>query len=375
MSDLAHAADGDRLLVPSALAQMLKPRDWRGGQPPSEKQLELVENLGRLAGHSALVVSDGALGNSLVGVERALPTDFPPVAILDASGRVRPTYELWDQHKHNLFRLPSVVTDYTNLDVQVWQRGSGKTALRTADSRNSILAAVADAINGKPDSEWLVIHYLWDERFQADLKARVSGNPERVRFTTWGRHHGTNEFRNIPNVALIGQLTYPRSAYVGLALASGLPEERYAEVGRDFQDGEFAHHILQAVCRSAVRNVVEGKASRASALLVTTPSRRLHELLGRIFPGAAISEWSPYPAGLRGQSKAAAEYLWGRISAGYQRVRKKYVRAAVGIKNSSTFAGNVMRNPAFRAFLNERGIVAVGQVFAVNREPADDEPG
>ena len=361
MLNLEKAEEGQRVFVPTGLAAPPKASEWL--KEPNEHQRELVENLGRLAGRQALVVSDGGLGNTLVGVERSLPPDFAPAVVLDASGRVRPTYGVWSRYRGDLVRLPSAISDYANVHFHVWQQPSGRRKLRLPESRKRIVTGLAEAINLAPDSRWLVIHYKDAVQFPPELLAHVGGDADRVQFLTWGNHHGTNDYRDVANVALVGQLTYAKSAYVALALAAGLPESRASDVGRDFMDGEWAHHTLQAALRGAARKVVSGKASPMEVYMVASPSPSRTEDLKRIFPGAMVSEWDPWPKELRGQARAVAEYLSERFAAGVHRVRKREAREAVGIAHSSTFAGNILKNPAFIQFLDERGIGSVGQYF------------
>jgi hypothetical protein len=363
MLNLEKATEGERVFVPTSFAAPPKAAEWL--KEPDEHQRELVENLRRLAGREALVVSDGGLGNTLVGVERSLPFDFAPVVVLDASGRVRPTYGVWSRWRGDLERLPPAVSNYGNVRVHVWQQASGRRVLRIPESRKRIVTALAEAINRDPESIWLVIHYKDATQFPAELSAHVAGEPTRVRFLTWGNHHGTNEFREISNVALVGQLIYPRSAYVALALAAGLPESHASDVDTAFRDAEWAHHTLQAALRGSARKVVNGKASPMELFMIASPSASRRDALKRIFPGASVVDWNPWPRALRGQPREVAEYLSERFAAGATRVRKSEARLAVGIAHSSTFAGNILKNPAFIRWLEKRGITSSGQHFSL----------
>ncbi len=79
------------------------------------------------------------------------------VAILDASGRVRATYALWEKHLGNLVRLPSVAKSYGNLTVHVMDKGSGKNAwLKNGEA---LAQEVAQLIDGKPEEPWLVVYH------------------------------------------------------------------------------------------------------------------------------------------------------------------------------------------------------------------------
>ena len=62
-------------------------------------------------------------GNTLLDYRNHLPEDFYPVVILDASGRVRTTYENWQKDRRNLVKLATADKSYTNLNIHVWNRG------------------------------------------------------------------------------------------------------------------------------------------------------------------------------------------------------------------------------------------------------------
>jgi len=323
---------------------------------------DLVDRLRRLAGQTAWVVADGRMGKALVGADEGLPADFAPVVILDASGRLRGTYKVWEKQRRDLVRLPSVVSDYSQLEVHLWQTVSGKAAMRDTRARSEVLQGLAEAINEYGEG-WLVIHYKWDERFPHDLSGLIRHRPERVRFTHWGNHHGTNEFRSARNVALVGQLIYRRSDYIGLGLASGLCSEDLAEDLPDMREGELAHHYLQAACRGSARQVSNGIAGQSRLFLVATPSRSLKALLRRVFPGCSISDWNA-GTDMSGKVKAAAEYLIERFAdPTTMKVRKADVRRAIDIERTATFASHVMRNREFRYFMSGHWICEDGQYF------------
>ena len=235
--------------------------------------------------------------------------------------------------------------------------------MREASVRNDVLQALADAINEAAEASWLVVHYKWDEQFCADLQEWVVVRPERVHCIHWGNHHGTNEFRDIPNVALVGQPTYRRSDYLAHGLAVGLPVDAVAEAERDIRRGERAHHYLQAACRGALRNVVGGVAGKCRLLVIATPSADLETLLRNVFPGCHVREWWMKPV-LKGKVKVAAENLVERFSdPEVMRVRKSEIREAAGIERPSTFASYVMQNRAFRDVMHAHCIDERGRHF------------
>jgi hypothetical protein len=290
-----------------------------------------------------------------VTTDEGLPSDFAPVIIADASGRVRGTYAAWERHLGNLVRLPAAASDYRNLDVKLWQRPSGKQAMEDPRKRDEVLQGIADAINEDDDGDWLVIHYKQNEDLIENLKALVAHRPDRVRGLHWGNHHGTNEFSDVRNVVLIGLITYRRSGYMAIALASGVPANELSDADTEMREGERAHHYLQAACRGSVRRVSHGVAGHMRLFVIATPSQNPRDFFRRIFPGCSIADWNS-ETGLSGKVGLAAEYLRSRFSdPSVMRVRKGEVREAVGISATGSFTTQIMKHPGFLEFLhNER---------------------
>ena len=104
------------------------------------------------------------------------------MVILDASGRVRATYEQWEKAAGKLVRLPSAARSYRNLTVHVMDKGSGKTAW-TQDSR-SLALEVAQLTNSKPDEEWLVVYHKGANggTIPDQIMGLISTKPNRISF-------------------------------------------------------------------------------------------------------------------------------------------------------------------------------------------------
>lgn len=335
----------------------------------------LLRDLGSVANQPLLVVDDGGTGKAFAGIRERLPPDFAPAVILDASGRVSGVYSLWENHQRNLVRLPRAANDYGDVEVLIWRRRNGREAYAPGPDRKELLEAIADLINEDGESEWLVFHYRFDEGFGADLRALVHMNPEgRVQTLAWGNHRATNDYRHIPNVVLSGQLTYRRSAYLASAMAaSGLPARKVLELDLvPFANAEFAAHLQQAIGRSTVRQSRDGKAGAARVYVVLSPKQPPTKAVEAALPGVRIGTWKERELPLRGQPAKAFHYVVERLSDGsVLEVAKGEVSRAIGIANSSNFARNVMRHPAFRAALEREGIVVRHRHF----ERLKAEPG
>src|SRR3546814_2674161 len=129
-------------------AYELRISDWSSDVCSSD-----LGRLACLAGHQALLQNCNRYGRQLVAASRRLPADFAPAIVLDASGRVRHTYRVWEQHGDDLIRLPEAANDYANLAVHHWNRAANKEVLADPAARQSVLQTIADVINASPSDE------------------------------------------------------------------------------------------------------------------------------------------------------------------------------------------------------------------------------
>ena len=205
---LAKLTHGDPIDVPEfpALAYL------NGLDSPRDR--ETAAALRAMSDRRVRVSRDGRDGCAMLTFREELPADLAPLLVLDASGRVRDTYTLWENHRDTLKRLPSAVRDYTPLTLNVWRRSGSKSGW--AKDGGTLVKGIVATILTKPDERWLVVTHrssgiIGDpaRMISAKLSADVRG---RVTFTNWGRHCGVNDWADVPNVIL-----YQDSLYVTCA--------------------------------------------------------------------------------------------------------------------------------------------------------------
>ena len=147
---------------------------------------DAVIDLWLLSGRTASIRSEGS--NTVLDYEETWPSDLLPILVLDASGRVRQTYRMWDQHIGNLVVLKGADKDYFNLTVHIWRRGGGKQSWK--DSGNQLIDGIVSTIRTRPDEEWLVVYHKYTRYLEIDVPSRVIkalGNREcKVNFLNWG---------------------------------------------------------------------------------------------------------------------------------------------------------------------------------------------
>lgn len=314
----------EHLLIPQVFEEL----PVRPSRSQDTALVKTLEALSRLAGQKLETIKAGD-GIHLAGASRPLPSDFAPVVILDASGRVRSTYRVWEQAGGLLHRLPVATNDYSRLRVHLWERNVGKTATDAFEDVADALGKLID--DDDTDDHWLIVSYKdhpLDGLLPKGLKAATEG---RLHFLTWGMHHGTNAYSHCRKVVLVGQLSYGLSGYRALAAACGAPEPGEA-MDEELQRGEYQHHLLQALTRASVRRSRRGLAGICTAYVVASPQLGFADLIPATFPGCIIDRWSPDQSALEGRVGELISLLADARRRKVPMVSKKELREALSIK-------------------------------------------
>ena len=185
----------------------------------------------------------------LLDYRETLPKDLAPMVVLDASGRCRETYSLMEDYRDDVVRLLSAVKDYSNLQISLWAKGSGKSA--HADDKNEVLVrGIAEKIMERPQEDWLIVHHKDDltnlrKRIEAHLG---NGVADKLHFISWGKHHGTNAYAHVSNVILASLLHLPDEVYqTRVRLCAGMESTHVITDAKrkEMALGEHLHNILQ----------------------------------------------------------------------------------------------------------------------------------
>jgi hypothetical protein len=278
------------------------------------------------------------------------------VLVLDASGRVRGTYSLWEKHRSNLVRLKSAAKRYDNLTIHHWRRGGGKRAFQ--ENQVELVQGIASAINAKPKERWLVIHHKPDGNgydLEAAIRDGLMVPQDQVYFLTWGNHHAVNKFADVPNVVLAGSLFYRTTGYEALARAAGglIPGKHDVtpEQLDDFKLAESLHMVLQALCRASVRKADGNQCGRCDAYVIAAPNTRIGQSLTEVFPGCKVVPWEPVEEELRGKPKRAIDFIQKWFAKHPEEALPfTVVRKAVDV-HSSYFTTHIRKHAGFQKAL------------------------
>lgn len=354
ISQIVQAGEGDRIELPN-LPRIHEVTEGEARRMTTGRAAKAVEVVWPLLGRTVTVRRRHRV--SILDYRESLPADLQPVMVLDASARVRATYDFWDRHRGGMQRLPSATKSYAGLTIGVWDRGGGKDAF--SYDAPTIAEGVTKTIKTRATEEWLVVHHKATANFDFEklVKQRLSADAGKVRFVTWGRHDATNDFAHIPNVILAGVLFKPEPAYEATGRASAaLPSATSAfEWTDEIRRGEHAHGILQALCRGSVRHLKNGCCPASRAFIIAHKGSGVPALLGKVFPGASIVEWLPIPKPLKGHAETAFDYIVNRVEADASEVIPPAdVYRHLGVTKDNF--KNVRGHKDFRAALGAYGI-------------------
>lgn len=289
----------------------------------------------------------------------AIPDDLAPMVILDASGRVRATYEKWEKATGKLVRLPSAARSYRNLTVHVMDKASGKTAW-TKDS-GSLALEVAQLIDSKPNEEWLVIFHKGAKggAIPDQIRGLLGTNPDRISFLNWGKHQGTNDYRHIQNVILAGINNYSVTDYEMMArYCCGIRNHQKVakSLVQEIETGEHQHHILQALCRSAVRHGRGFECGPCNAYIIAPGRSGIPDILPMIFPDCTVNTWRPVMIKPKGKVQQALTYIEMHFDDYPDEVlRFTELRAELSY-DASNFRDRIRKHDSFKAGLEALGV-------------------
>lgn len=333
----------------------------------NQRLIKCVTTLWCLSGRQAVVRQDGAHGNTMLNYEETLPEGIEPILVMDASGRVRGTYDQMEKFRGGLRRRLSAEKRYDNLTVHCWNRPGSKSGFRR--HKDELLAGIAKTINTKPDEEWLVVchkadglNYDVEELVRAQL---TFDHADKVHFISWGNHTSTNQFSHIKNIILAGTLFYPVSHLEALtrltaqrpvALSMAQPNIDTITIG------EHKHLVLQALSRGAVRRCIGSVCTSCDAYIIAAQPSGIPGALPDIFPGCRVETWTPIERDLKGQVGQAFAFLrdwFEQNPTGVLPYRK--VQTAIGVNNAANFTNGVRKHSDFQNAIAEYGIIEVGR--------------
>jgi hypothetical protein len=365
---LGKAPDATLLLIPDladihavSLNDALRLVD--GG--PAD-QVATVETLWFLFGKTVTVRTDGKYGNTILDYRDTLPNDFLPLLALDASARVRTTYQLWQDKRGGIEVLPSATKRYDRHTCHVWKQAGGKSGFR--QNGPLLIDGIVKTILTRRDEEWLVVYHktgIGGLDVPSAVDSFLPDDGPNVHFLNWGSHDATNAYAAVPNVILAGTLFYRTSYYEALGrLAARQPSSDGPFSSKDTEAvriGENCHLILQALCRGAVRRCVDGGCPETRSYVIASQRSGIAEALPDIFPGVQMATWRPIDRKPSGNVSKAINYIKQRLTADYEGlVPFMDVKTHIDCGDQSNFNRMIRKHEVFTQTLADENIIEWG---------------
>lgn len=315
------------------------------------KEREIANLLWQFSGQPVSIRSD-ARSLMVVDCVPSIPDDFATCLILDASARLKATYELQNEQRDDIIRLPYSGKSYRNLEVMVWARKSGKQLI---NDMKTVLPELLELFASNPHEPFLVIlHKDHKELICTALSKQLT--PEQhglIKFCTWARHTATNEFSEIANIVMLSPYQFPDFTYeattraaTAMTTAKGKPNiEHIMRVKK----GEISSNILQAVNRGRVRKSENDTCPPCRLWLITHPNTGIAKELPNIFPECKVIPWKVKAVHLTSsKQRKTFAHLQALIKQGVTEVLVKTVREHLGFKGSpSNFTRDVINQVIF----------------------------
>ena len=317
---LAALNSGDFVEVPDWEAEFgvhsFKITDAFAEHRPDE--LRTARALLEMGGRRASARRENNTQSTMLTYRDTLPPDLAPMIVLDASVRVRETYQIMQEHRGNIEELTSATKDYSPLKVRVWQTSASKTGFKFGHEK--LVRGIAAMILTKPTEKWLVVVHKPSKKvgdvaasIGAALPPEVAAN---VSTLPWGQHMACNLYADVPNVILAGTLFKPHSHHIALThLAQDRDVGRGPACAKDVarvERGEHAHVILQALCRGRVRKSDGAKCLPMEAYIVGATRHGIPAACRAIFPNCDVRTWAPEGQQLHGKLAEAMKIVSAR---------------------------------------------------------------
>ncbi len=210
-------------------------------------------------------------------------------------------------------RLKSPEKKFNGLTIYLWAKGSGRDGRR--EKKNDIAGAFSNAVAHLPEADEILacVHKVKNKKQDPDFEKEIGERCKarsNLHFITYGNHTATNAYGHCKHVMLVGILNYSiaQNEAIGRGARAMKTEDEFSEADyRAVRLGEIGHNIYQAACRGMVRKSEGDHCPKGTTLWVMCPttghSGFPRSEFERLFPGATIVDWEPFPKKVTGRLK------------------------------------------------------------------------
>jgi len=334
-----------------------------------------AEALSLLSGRVVTVRTDGA-GRVVLDCMKSIPADFLPFLVTDASAVIRETYNLFNHYHGKVEQLQPVkpCKKYDPFTVYTWERSSSRDYYNKIGITETA-EEIARVILSRPGERFLIVTMKGDRNsikkkwVKAIQPLLHESEWSRIDFLTWGTHTANNDYADVPNIILTSQLHYKPAQYEAIGRAAAdLPSSVGSLTDKQlqaFRRGEIAHHLLQCICRGAVRNANGVYCHEARCWIIASKGVGVLEVIPEIFPGCTVEKWETLnaeselstPKKAESNQKKAVEFIVSVLTEGRERVWGSEVRKHMEVKSKSNFKRDYMVNPDFLSLCTDNSIL------------------
>jgi hypothetical protein len=219
--------------------------------------------------------------------------DMLPLLVLDASAKIRKTYEAMENRGWNLKYLRSSEKDYSNVTFEHASVPTGVDAWSANMDKYSNY--VASKINSNPQEKWLIIYKkrpwtLKNRDEWQDTSVATLIDPEiDCKFVYWGspQAKADNSLRDRTAVIVLTPFYLP-AAVNKANYAGSRGDDITGQTPRDFILGEIYHDLHQAIHRTSMRKSVNGKAPAVRVYTMASPQDAIPQYFRETY-GAKVS--------------------------------------------------------------------------------------
>lgn len=369
LKDWAHEAGKmeDGITAPPDVADygIASEEQWLGFFTKHRKE---AADFWELSGKNCRVRSDPFNGGVTLSYKDILPDDLAPVLVLDASGEIRHTYELWKEQRKNLVKLHSPPKFYKGLTVHICNEGAGKNTQQKKDKKSGLIDLAVTALNTLDDSRPtpLMVSYKYEKRQQIDWEKELREKVYRtVAFTHYGRHTALNDYASAKDIFIMGMYEYPHAVYEGMVrgvMQANIEDEISPEKFERLKAQEIAHNFFQAVGRGAIRYCVGNQCPDDIHVYVVCKYKGVgasvpETIFEDTFQGCTPVDW-PMDKELKGRPREALDIILDSLTTA-ETMRLATVRNIMGM-DKSNFDKDVLKNDGFKREMKARDIVIEG---------------
>jgi hypothetical protein len=244
-----------------------------------------------------------------ISYRHTVPHDIEPLLVFDADGDQKMHYHLTHKWQGKVLFLPKIEKTYSNMTIRHMDRASGQIVYRSKTQIEALGEIAAETIREYEGEKVLIVTRLGKKAPATTLRPLIEGkvralggNPELLRFITWGQHKATNDYQDIKHVIIIGVHQAPLPTIIGLVHGTlKIPmtaKVRSIDVEL-MRMSEIRSDLLQAIGRGASRNMVNGDVPPGCTVDIIASSKgpmgftNAKAELRQMFPSATVVPWEP----------------------------------------------------------------------------------